>query len=85
VGDLHVPYDILCRRPSLVLQTSGATVNFDVENGTFWAAQDAHQVVRNPYKDRNLQLSYTVFRDQVKPGSSQNLPVLALVQACCME
>jgi eukaryotic translation initiation factor 2C len=42
-------------------------VNVDVANGTFWAAQDVHQAARNLCKDRNRQLSYTVFRDQVKP------------------
>lgn len=42
-------------------------LNVDVANGTFWAPQDVHQAARNFCRDRNRQLSYTVFRDLLKP------------------
>jgi eukaryotic translation initiation factor 2C len=42
-------------------------LNVDVANGTFWAPQDVHQAARNLCRDRNRQLSYTVFRDLLKP------------------
>jgi eukaryotic translation initiation factor 2C len=42
-------------------------LNVDVANGTFWAPQDVHQAARNFCRERNRQLSYTVFRDILKP------------------
>ncbi|KAH8777302.1 eukaryotic translation initiation factor-like protein 2C 2 [Hyaloscypha finlandica] len=58
----------LCNPKSSVGQPStGLALNVDVANGTFWAPQDVHQAARNFCRDRNRQLSYTVFRDLLKP------------------
>jgi eukaryotic translation initiation factor 2C len=47
--------------------STGLALNVDVANGTFWAPQDVHQAARNYCRERNRQLSYTVFRDLLKP------------------
>ncbi|KAE9369735.1 Piwi-domain-containing protein [Stipitochalara longipes BDJ] len=58
----------LCSPVSSVGQPStGLAINVDVANGTFWAPQDVHQAARNYCRDRNRQLSYTIFRDLLKP------------------
>jgi eukaryotic translation initiation factor 2C len=47
--------------------STGLAINVDVANGTFWAPQDVHQAARNFCRERNRQLSYTIFRDLLKP------------------
>jgi eukaryotic translation initiation factor 2C len=54
-------------KSSLGQASTGLALNVDVANGTFWAPQDVHQAARNFCRERNRQLSYTVFRDILKP------------------
>ena len=61
----------LCNPKSSVgAPSTGLAVNVDVANGTFWAAQAVHQAARNLCVQRNRGLSYTVFRDLLKPSSN---------------
>ncbi|TVY80632.1 Protein argonaute [Lachnellula suecica] len=63
----------LCNpKPSNGPPSTGLAVNVDVANGTFWAAQDVHQAARNFCKDRNRNLDWNVFLNQVKPVSSSS-------------
>lgn len=51
---------------------TGLAVNVDVANGTFWTAQDVHQAARNFCKDRNRNLDWGVFVNQLRPVRSGN-------------
>ena len=53
--------------PSIGGPSTGLALNVDASNGTFWAPQDVHQAARNLCKQRNRNLSYTIFRDQLLP------------------
>ncbi|KAF4636136.1 hypothetical protein G7Y89_g1931 [Cudoniella acicularis] len=46
---------------------TGLALNVDVANGTFWNPQDLHQAARNFLKDRNRNLDWQVFKNQITP------------------
>jgi len=47
--------------------STGLALNVDVANGTFWTVQDVHQAARNLCKDRNRNLDYKIFAQQLLP------------------
>jgi len=58
----------LCNPKSLIgAPSTGLALNVDVANGTFWTVQDVHQAARNLCKDRNRNLDYKVFAQQLLP------------------
>jgi eukaryotic translation initiation factor 2C len=60
--------------PSVGGLGTGLALNVDVANGTFWTSQDVHQAARNLCKDRNRNLSYAIFRDQLLPVKDHTKP-----------
>ncbi|KAH6682517.1 Piwi domain-containing protein [Halenospora varia] len=54
-------------KPSVGGTSTGLALNVDVANGTFWTAQDVHQAARNFLKDRNRNLDWNTFKNQLLP------------------
>ncbi|KAG0647251.1 RNA interference pathway ago1 [Hyphodiscus hymeniophilus] len=62
----------LCElNPSVGGPGTGLALNVDAANGTFWTSQSVHQAARNLCKNRNRNLSFEVFRDQLLPTKSR--------------